>query len=376
MAAGAIHDVIVVGAGIVGAACAWVLAREGLRVLVLESGFAGGGATGTAMGHIVTMDDSDAQFALTAYSRGLWAALAPELPLTCGDAASGTLWVAASEIEMEAVRRRATYYAGRGVSAQVLDGRQLAGLEPNLRANLLGGLFVPDDRVVYPPGVVRWLLGEARRRGARFEEGCDVAGVGAGSVQCRGKRFSAGAVINAAGADAPRLTPGLPIVPRKGHLVITDRYPGFCRSQLIELGYLTSAHTLHPESVAFNLHPRPNGQMIIGSSRELVGWDRTINHALVRRLLARAVEYLPRLARCQALRTWIGFRPATPDKLPLIGRWPPVAGLWIAAGHEGLGVAMALGTARLLADQLLGRPTPLDPVPYFPDRPMLEQHAA
>jgi glycine/D-amino acid oxidase-like deaminating enzyme len=202
-----------------------------------------------------------------------------------------------------------------------------------------------------------------------------VTSVGARRVRCGGETIFADAVINAAGPEAPGLTPGLPIAPRKGHLVVTDRYPGFCRSQVIELGYLSSAHSLTPESIAFNIHPRSNGQMIIGSSRELVGWDAAINRPLVRRMVARAVRYMPAIARCRALRSWVGFRPATPDKLPLIGRWPAVDGLWIAAGHEGLGIAMALGTAQLIADQILGRSTAIDPGPYRPDRPMLE-HAA
>src|SRR5688500_4287672 len=126
-------DVIVVGAGIVGAACAYALARAGVRVLVLEAGFPGGGTTGSAMGHVVTMDDSEAEFALTACSRGLWAALADELPAACGDAVSGTTWPAANDLEMAAVRQRAAYYTARGVTAHVLDAHQLAELEPHLR---------------------------------------------------------------------------------------------------------------------------------------------------------------------------------------------------------------------------------------------------
>ena len=127
-------------------------------------------------------------------------------------------------------------------------------------------------------------------------------------------------VVNAAGAAAAPLTPGLPIVPRKGHLAITDRYPDFCRHQLVELGYLTSAHVMTNESVAFNVQPRTTGQVLIGSSRELVGWDASINHSILRRMLARAVEFIPGLRELSVIRSWTGFRPATPDKLPLIGR--------------------------------------------------------
>jgi len=175
-------------------------------------------------------------------------------------------------------------------------------------------------------------------------------------------------IVNAAGADAPRLTPELPIVPRKGHLAITDRYPGFVRHQLVELGYLASAHTMTTESVAFNVQPRSTHQVLVGSSRELVGWDASLNRDILSRMLARAIEFMPALTGLSVVRAWTGFRPATPDKLPLIGAWPATRGLWIAAGHEGLGITTSLGTARLVADLVAGRVPPIDASPFAPTR--------
>jgi D-hydroxyproline dehydrogenase subunit beta len=175
-------------------------------------------------------------------------------------------------------------------------------------------------------------------------------------------------VVNAAGASAPMLTPGLPIVPRKGLLAITDRYPGMCRHQIVELGYLTSAHAMTSESVAFNVQPRFTGQILIGSSRELVGWDASLNHELLGRMLARATDLMPVLRDVSVIRCWTGFRPATPDKLPLIGKWEGTPGLWIASGHEGLGITMSLATAELIADQLAGRAPEIDAAPYSPMR--------
>ena len=401
-------DAVVVGAGIVGAACALALAREGLRVLVLESGFAGGGATAAAMGHLVVMDDSEAQFALTAWSLRLWAELAGELPADCEDDPCGTLWLAAGEAEMERVRAKADFYRARGVAAEILDAAQLAAAEPRLRGSLAGALRVPGDRVIYPPNVVRFLLARAADHGAELWERFWVSRVAGGVVEGHGERIAAPLVINAAGAAAPALTPGLPIVPRKGHLVITDRHPGFCRHQLVELGYLDSAHgrrrdeggaapataaaptvtaaattataaattvtaaaptaAAMPASVAFNVQPRATGQVLIGSSRELVGWDRTRNHGLERRMIGRALGFLPPLAGVAALRGWIGFRPATPDNLPLIGPWPETPGLWIAGGHEGLGITTSLATARLLADLVAGRRPEIDAAPFAPAR--------
>ena len=361
-------DVLVVGAGIVGAACAEALAEAGASVEVLESRFAGGGSTAAAMGHIVVMDDSPAQFALTEYSRRLWTARAEELPADCEDEPTGTLWIAAEASEMEHVARKSAFYRRQGVAVEELSAAELAKAEPNLRPGLAGALRVPGDRVIYPPSAARWLLDRAVRKGAVRREGVEVTALGAQRVETRQGSFPAGAIVNAAGTAAALLTPGLPVAPRKGHLVITDRHPGFCRHQLVELGYLASAHTPSPESVAFNLQPRATGQMLLGSSREFVGLDGSINRAIRGRMIRRALEFMPGLARLSAIRTWVGFRPATPDNLPLIGRWEKTPGLWIAAGHEGLGITTALATARLIADAILGRPSPIDPAPYLPAR--------
>jgi glycine/D-amino acid oxidase-like deaminating enzyme len=361
-------DLIVVGAGVVGAACAAEAAGAGLSVEVFDSSFAGGGTTAAAMGHVVVMDDSPAQLALTALSRRLWTDLAAELPASCEDERTGTLWIAADAGELELVRRKADVHRAHGVEVEELDGGALRDAEPALREGLAGALRVPGDRVVYPPNAARWLLERAVRRGASVRTGETVAAIGERGVETASGRRDAGAVVNAAGAAAPELTPGLPIEPRKGHLVITDRYPGFARHQLVELGYLRSAHGRAAESVAFNLQPRRTGQMLLGSSREFVGFDSAINRPLRARMIRRALEYAPALAGLSAIRTWVGFRPATPDNLPLVGRWEPVPGLWIAAGHEGLGVTTALGTARLLVDALLGRPSEIDAAPYSPAR--------
>jgi glycine/D-amino acid oxidase-like deaminating enzyme len=366
-------DVIVVGAGIVGAACAEACARRGLRVTVVEAAGVGGGATAAGMGHIVVMDDSEAQFALTRYSQDLWRALAPELPPEAEYTPSGTIWVAADEEEMAEVRRKHAYYGARGVATEILDAEALAQAEPRLRAGLAGGLRVPGDAVLYPPCAAQALLERAQARGAEVRLGAEVAAIGGGAARLAdGSALRAAAIVNACGAHAAALTPGLPIRPRKGHLVITDRYPGWVRHQLVELGYLKSAHSPGAESVAFNAQPRATGQILIGSSRQFDAADGAVDHAILARMLQQAEAYLPGLAGLSAIRTWTGFRAATPDSLPLIGRWPQDASVVVAAGHEGLGITTSLGTGELVAAAVTGETPAIPAEPYRPER----EHAA
>jgi glycine/D-amino acid oxidase-like deaminating enzyme len=362
-------SVIVVGAGIVGAACAEALAAAGCEVEVVEASSAGtAGATSAGMGHLVLMDDSEAQRALTSYSRRLWAQRAAELPAEVEHRRCGTLWVAADETEMVHVRSKAASHAALGEVVQVLDARQLREAEPALRDGLAGALLVADDCVLYPPAAARVLAERAVRLGARLRTGARVEAVAPGRARWDGRWREGDHVLVAAGAESVSLLPELPIVPRKGHLVVSDRHPGLLRHQVVELGYLRSAGELTNESVAFNVQPRATGQLLIGSSRELVGWDASLNRRLLARMLRRAMEYMPVLAGVEAVRTWTGFRPATPDKQPLIGAWEPR--LWVAAGHEGLGITTALGTAQLACSLLLRRTPPLDPAPFAPRRPM------
>src|SRR5271169_3382079 len=164
----AAYDVVIVGAGIVGAACADEFAGRGLRTAVVDRDVVGSGATAAGMGHIVVMEDSEAQFALTRYSQQLWQALRPELPADIEYEQCGTIWIAADEEEMAEVQRKHDYYARRGVPTTVLDSQALRRLEPNLREGMAGGLLVPEDAVLYPPCAARFLIERAQKRGAQF----------------------------------------------------------------------------------------------------------------------------------------------------------------------------------------------------------------
>ena len=363
------YDAIIIGAGIVGAACAAECAREGLSVAIVEAGIVGGGATAAGMGHLVVMDDSEAQFALTRYSQQLWDDISDELPRDIEHDACGTIWIAVDDEEMAEVKRKEKFYSDRGVRVEVLDAQSVAEAEPNLRPGLLGGLRVPGDSVIYPPCAAQFFVDQAMARGSGLFVGKAVETITADGVRLRdGTSISAGVIVNSAGSWSPLLTPGVDVKKRKGHLVITDRYPNFLKHQLVELGYLKSAHSLTAESVAFNIQPRKTGQLLIGSSRQFGVEDANVDTSIVTRMLDRAIEYLPALGKLSSLRTWTGFRAATPDKLPLIGPHTEHKRLYLATGHEGLGITTSLGTAKLLVAQIMNRATAIPVAPYLPAR--------
>src|ERR1043165_894707 len=224
------YDAVIVGAGIVGAACAAECARDGLSVAIVEAGIIGGGATAAGMGHLVVMDDSEAQFALTRYSQQLWDEVSAELPREVEHDACGTIWIAADDEELAEAERKAKFYAERGVAVEMLDAQSLREAEPNLRPGLVGGLRVPSDSVIYPPCAAQFFVDQATAKGATLFLGAAVEAITADGVRLRNGVFiSAGLVVNSAGSSSPALTRGLEVKKRKGHLVITDRYPNFVR---------------------------------------------------------------------------------------------------------------------------------------------------
>jgi glycine/D-amino acid oxidase-like deaminating enzyme len=358
-------DVIIIGGGIIGAACADELASQGLHVWVLDCQRPA--ATAAGMGHLVVLDHSPAELALGEYSVRLWRELAPQMPENCAMRNNGTLWLACNDEEMAEAERKHAALSEFGLACELMSGAALAQAEPSLRPGLLGALRVTGDGILYAPNAARWLL--QRKPERVHQQHAEVVEVQGNRVRLAdGQWLQAGAVVLANGIHARDLCPDLPLQAKKGHLLITDRYPIQITHTLVELGYVTSAHKGNGPSVAFNMQQRPTGQLFIGSSRQFDNEDPAIDAAMLGRMLRRAMDFLPDLGQMNGIRSWTGFRSASPDGQPLIGEHPDQPGLWLAVGHEGLGVTTATGTAKLLAAQLLRTTSPLDLDAFLPQR--------
>lgn len=359
-------DVIVVGAGIVGAACAYELARQGLTVRVLDARI--GGATAAGMGHLVIMDDLEAELQLSHWSVQLWHALGKQLSPECAYRQLPTLWLASSAEEMQVAEEKYQRLQAQGVRCQLRSAEEIRQLEPHLKQGLYGGLEVFDDGIVYAPCVAEWLLKQYPEK-IQLQYG-KVTRIEENRVQVSdGTWLEASHIILANGIHATDFFPGLPIEPKKGHLAITERYPEIeVQHTLVALAYAASTQATSGLSVACNIQPRPTGQLFIGSSRQFNTLDPMVEPEVLTRVLKEAVDYFPALADLNIIRAWTGFRAATPDGIPVIGRHPAFQSVYLAVGHEGLGVTTATGTAKLIASHLCGLPFGIDPEPFLPDR--------
>jgi glycine/D-amino acid oxidase-like deaminating enzyme len=321
------------------------------------------------MGHVVVMDDSPAQFALTQYAQQLWQQSEPALLEACEYDEIGTLWLAADDEEMSEAERRHDRYKQTGIHSELVSTARVSELEPNVRRPLSGGLLVPRDAVVNASKAASFLWRITEARGGKLFAGMKAVRMNDDGVELAGGTVLNGRVlVNATGVNAAELTDSLEIVPRKGHLVLTDAHPGWVRREVIELGYLKSAHQLTSHSVAFNVQPRRSGQVLIGSSRQIGPTSGEVEPRVIQEMMDRAASYMPAIRELSFVRSWCGFRAATPDKLPLIGPVPGYRCVHAATGHEGLGITTSLATGRLLADMFTGRASSIDGRPYSPQR--------
>jgi glycine/D-amino acid oxidase-like deaminating enzyme len=380
-------EVVVIGAGLVGAACAHALASAGRDVCVIDRAGPIAGTTAGGEGNILVSDKVPGPEAgLALRSARLWQELAEQAAGRFEFEQKGGLVVAHDDEQLAALRALARAQGGDGVDAQLLDGPGLRAAEPHISPGLPGGVFYPQDCQVQPMLAASWLLAEASRLGARLAWGADVLAGEAGggritAVQTSRGRIAAGAVVNAAGPwsgmVAERLGGRLPIRPRRGHILVTEPLPPLIRHKVYESDYVTTVMSDSDDAACSAVVEGTRaGTVLIGSSREFAGFDRRPSLRVLAAMAARATAIFPFLAGVRVLRSYVGFRPASPDHLPIIGPDTAVSGLYHASGHEGAGIGLAPGTAELVTALLAGTAPPVDPAPFAPARlAAIEGHA-
>jgi len=377
------YDVIIIGSGVVGASCAYELALAGRRVLVVDRGGLAGGTTASGEGNVLVSDKPPGpELELARASVVRWADYARELSEGFEYEPKGGVVIASDDASRAPLADLVSRHRDIGVKAELLDGEGLRAIEPHLARDLDLGAHYPDDAQVQPVLASSALLADARRLGTEVRSGCDVLGFEHDASGCvvavrtTQGTFGAGAVVNAAGpwsAAVARLAGSdLPVRPRRGHLLVTVPVGPLIHHKVYEAGYVDTLTADTDEAqVSAVVESTPSGTILLGSSRELVGFDTTVDLEVVRRIAARARRLFPVLADVDLLRIYTGFRPWVPDHLPIIGEDPAVRGLWHATGHEGAGIGLAPATGQLIRAGITDTPPPLDPLPFRVARPSL-----
>jgi D-hydroxyproline dehydrogenase subunit beta len=378
--AGVTADVLVIGAGMVGSACAYYCAEAGLRVAVVDRGPVAGGTTSAGEGNILVSDkEPGAELELALLSVRLWAELGErvgsvELEPKGGVVVAQTAEAAGGLAELASEQRE------HGVEITDVGPAELAELEPNLTPRVCAGAYYPQDMQVQPMLAAATLLRHARDRGATVHTGCEVLGLRSGpDGAVTGATTTAGEIstrytVNAAGTWGAEVAAmagvHVPVLPRKGFILVTEPLPpGTVRHKVYTADYVANVASgdagLETSVVVEGTRA---GTVLIGASRERVGFDCSVSIPVLRRLAAQAIDVFPFLADVMLLRSYLGFRPYCPDHLPVIGPDPRAPGLVHACGHEGAGIGLSAATGHLIAQTLAGGPPDLDLSPFRPDR--------
>ncbi|MER5887044.1 FAD-dependent oxidoreductase [Streptomyces sp. NPDC001941] len=373
-------DVVIIGAGVVGAACAYYAGRAGLAVAVVDRGSVAGGTTGAGEGNLLVSDkEAGPELDLALLSTRLWRDLARELPPETEYEPKGGLVVAPDETALRALRTFAEGQRSAGVEAREIPADALHDLEPHLAPGLAGGFHYPQDAQLQPARAAAQLLRAAAESGAEIRLGTEVTEVLTGpggavrGVRTPGGDLLAPALVNAAGTWGGRIAAlagtRLPVLPRRGFVLVTEPLPRVVRHKVYAADYIADVAS---GSAALQSSPvvegTPSGPVLIGATRERVGFERSLSTEALRRLAVQAAALFPVLADVRVIRAYHGFRPYLPDHLPAIGPDPRVPGLHHACGHEGAGIGLAPATGALIAAGLTGSQPALDTGPFDPAR--------
>ncbi|MFH8349459.1 NAD(P)/FAD-dependent oxidoreductase [Streptomyces sp. NPDC018045] len=394
-------DVIVVGSGIVGAACAEALTRRGVRVTVLDRAPLASGTTAHGEGNLLVSDKPPGpELVLALASSARWpqllAALDAEeraagagggLAERCEYEAKGGLVVALDEAGARALTGFAAAQRAAGVTAHEVGPDDVPAYEPHLTPGVRAAVHYPQDAQLQPVAAATALLRAVRRRGGTLRSGVRALGVERGAdgrvtaLRTSAGTLPCGAVVNACGPWAGRFARDagapLPVRPRRGLVLVTAPLPpGTVRHKVYDADYVgavgSGAADLRTSAV---VEATRGGTVLIGSSRERAGFEERFRAAVLRELARKATALFPVLGHVPVIRAYGGFRPYTPDHLPVIGPDPRLPGLWHATGHEGAGIGLAPATGELLARLYTGERPRTDPEPYRVARPGLAEEA-
>ena len=376
-------DVVVIGAGIIGASCAFALARAGLAVHLVERDAPARGTSGACEGNLVLWDrPTSADLHLAMWSHQRWAELAVELPAQTGIDIEydrkGSLMIVRDEGDVAAAQVKCAWLAAEGVPLEWLDQAGVHAAEPDLAPDIALAVHFPADAQIEPRLATAALVSAARGLGARIHNHEAVLSIesseAATMVQTVRHRITASWVVVAAGVWTPdvlrMLGVDLQVSARKGQIAIVAGAPIKVHQKVMEASYMTTVANDETElQVAAVVEATRAGSILMGSSRLLTHPnDRRVDLEVVNRIVAKGVSLFPGLASGKVVRSYAGVRPLSPDHSPIIGPLPMAPRVVLATGHEGGGVMMGAATGDLVACLIAGRAAPVPFEPYLPSR--------
>jgi sarcosine oxidase subunit beta len=364
-------DVVIIGGGIIGCSCAYYLSREGVKVHLVERGSIASGTSGACEGNILQWDKQPGiELKLGVASASLYETLSEELPLDIEYAKKGSILVAENQEDLGGAEQIVRSLQSEGVPCWLATRDDLFELEPNLARDIASGAIFPEDAQVQPMLATIALAQAAKNHGTVIQTFTEVKDIELSpersvvAVDTTAGRIPTQAIVNAAGvwsnAIGEMVGFDIPVLPRKGHIVVTEPVPNIVNCKMMEAGYTqTVGDDARGLAIAAVVERTLSGNILLGSSREFAGFDCSVDPDVIRAIVARALRFFPKLKSIHAIRTYAGLRPYTPDHLPIIAEADTVKGFYVATGHEGAGICLGPITGKLISQMITGQETDL-----------------
>ncbi|MBM4101037.1 MAG: FAD-binding oxidoreductase [Phycisphaerae bacterium] len=369
-------DLVIIGAGIVGAMCAHYAIASGLRTIVIDRNAVSSGTTGSGEGNIMVSDKTPGpELDLALISRELWFEVGARVGDTFELVAKGGLSVARNN--PEPLRALAQSQSQVGVDAREVNKSELSRLEPYISPEIEYGVHYPQDAQCQPMLATARILQDFQRRGGQVIPHQEVLSIEQRSnglgISTSDSIYRTTHLINAAGTwageIAKRAGSDLPIMPRRGFILVTAPLPQYVLHKVYDSDYVDNVASSDADlQTSTVIEGTKSGNILIGASRERVGYDKSISVSVIKKLARQATSLFPILKNAQLLRVYNGFRPYSPDHLPVIGPDSKIKELYHCAGHEGAGIGLSAASGKLIAEMITGVKPFINPEPFSPGR--------
>lgn len=378
------YEVAVIGGGVVGCASAYYLSEAGMDCVLIEKNGIASGTSSRCDGN-VTIVDKDPGFdsLMSMKSQELTVELTKKLNIHFEYRALGSILVCDNDEEMEAAVDWVETQRKAGLKFNVLDQKDIRNESPFFADDIPGGLECETDSLINPYLYCYSLIDKAEEYGLTVKAQTEVTNISKEDdefvIETTEGNIRAKKVVNAAGVWAPfigkMLDIDIPIIPRKGHILVGSRAEPVMLRNVMEFGYLMNKfgreriadERTAEHGVALVLEPTESQNFLVGSSRQFVGYDSSIDIQVVHTIAKRALRFFPKMDDFKIIRSYTGFRPFTEDHLPIVSEVDEVPGFFIAAGHEGDGISLATVTGKLVEELVSGKDEtviPTEPLRY------------
>ena len=372
-------EIVIIGGGVIGASIAYYLAKEKVDVVLLERDTIASGTSGACSGGILLISKKPGiHLELAIQGAAEYKTLMNSIDRNKVEyAQSGGMAIIENEIEWEFMKELAQKQRENGLDVELLNKKETRKLEPSLSQNILGSTYSKIDADVNPMLLTLTLVEEAKRLGAKISKFTEVLNIDVKSNKIRAVRTNKGVIetrfiVNAAGVYSAEIGKligvNIPIYPLRGQVLVTEQIPRLINGYMMSakgvmkkfIPYLSNSNNLENDisdeqkyNISPSIHQTVSGNVIIGITRELAGFDRSTNYRVNKYIAKNNSRLVPALREVNIIRSFTGLRPYTPDGLPILGKVPFIEGFILALGHGGDGISLAPMTGKLISDLIL-----------------------